>query len=244
MDGDLFAHRAAEAHTISEALDSAGDQWHYVTDVKEAYARFPDDVLTQRGATGADEVIIAFSAQPNWRLKVLPSYKSNRKAARKPPGFAALKERIRDQWTVVEKPSLEGDDILGILATERRGIIEATDRILWSDDKDMRGIPCTLLKTDGIPVEITEDEADLWHLIQTLSGDVTDGYKGCPGIGVVTAERLLKDVEPSRNWSVVVQAYEKAGLTEDDALVQARVARICRATDYDFTRKEPILWNP
>ena len=38
-------------------------------------------------------------------------------------------------------------------------------------------------------------------------------------------------------------AFEKKGLTESDALVQARVARILRASDYDFAAKKPILWS-
>jgi DNA polymerase-1 len=42
----------------------------------------------------------------------------------------------------------------------------------------------------------------------------------------------------------VVPAYEAKGLTADDALVQARVSKILQHTDYNFTRKEPILWTP
>ena len=45
-------------------------------------------------------------------------------------------------------------------------------------------------------------------------------------------------------WAVVLAAYEKAGLTEADALAQARVARILRASDYDFKQKKVKLWNP
>lgn len=245
VDGDLIAHRAAEAHTEAEALDAQGDRWRYETNVKDAFERFMDDVGSARSEHGCDEVVIAFSLHPNWRHSVLESYKSNRKGSKKPPGFSALKDRIRghEALTVVEKAGLEGDDVLGILATHP-DLIEAKDRILWSDDKDMRGIPCTLLKTHGFPVEITEDEADLWHLTQTLTGDVTDGYKGCPGIGEVKAEKILADLVPGRRWEAVVKAYEKAGLTEADALVQARVARILRTSDYDFKKKEPILWQP
>ena len=34
------------------------------------------------------------------------------------------------------------------------------------------------------------------------------------------------------------------GLTEEDALVNARLARILTADDYDFEKKEPKLWTP
>jgi len=43
-------------------------------------------------------------------------------------------------------------------------------------------------------------------------------------------------------WPVVVAAFEKQGLTEDDALVQARLARILRPNDYDG--ESITLWQP
>jgi DNA polymerase-1 len=254
VDGDIILHRSAEAFTVSEATDDTGDEWRYVTDVKQAYFRVLDevsDLIKEHGANPC--AIIALSSQPNWRLNVLPPYKGNRKASAKPPGFKELKRRIgASRLTVVGKETLEGDDILGILATEDRGIVDHAgdgpytrrrDRIVWSPDKDLRGIPCTLIGGNGIPVEITEDEADLFHLMQALSGDVTDGYKGCPGVGMVTAEKILRDLEPSRRWEAVVQRYQQQGLTEDDALVQARVARICRSDDWDWQKREVILWK-
>jgi hypothetical protein len=41
-----------------------------------------------------------------------------------------------------------------------------------------------------------------------------------------------------------VKAYDKAGLSEEEALTQARVARICRAEDYDRKSKKVNLWEP
>ena len=46
------------------------------------------------------------------------------------------------------------------------------------------------------------------------------------------------------NWSTVVKAFEDKGLTEDDALLNARLARILTIDDYDTKDKEPILWTP
>jgi DNA polymerase-1 len=42
----------------------------------------------------------------------------------------------------------------------------------------------------------------------------------------------------------VVAAYEKAGLTEEDAIVQARVARILRYEEFNQKKEEVLLWNP
>ena len=36
----------------------------------------------------------------------------------------------------------------------------------------------------------------------------------------------------------------KKGLSEEEALIQARVARILRASDYDFKARQPIPWKP
>jgi len=45
-------------------------------------------------------------------------------------------------------------------------------------------------------------------------------------------------------WEAVVAQYEKQNLSAQDALLQARLARICRASDYNFERQRPILWHP
>lgn len=38
--------------------------------------------------------------------------------------------------------------------------------------------------------------------------------------------------------------YEFRCITEEDALVQARCARILHADDWDFEKSEVILWTP
>ena len=70
-----------------------------------------------------------------------------------------------------------------------------------------------------------------------------DGYKGVPGVGAKGAEKLLTKAQ-GQEWEVIRGAYEKAGLTEEDALRNARLARILRPDEYNFTTKEPILWTP
>lgn len=120
------------------------------------------------------------------------------------------------------------------------------------------------------PVKISLKEADALFYSQALSGDAVDGYAGCPGIGPGRAKamvrdpyELVKDVsvisrgpnagkervrwlkQPTNDvWRAIVSHYEREGLTEEDALVTARVARILRVEDYDFKTKEVKLWNP
>ena len=75
-----------------------------------------------------------------------------------------------------------------------------------------------------------------------------DGYSGCPGIGPKRAARILDGVfgDPGGpgDWDAVVKTYVKAGLSEEEALVQARVARILRWGEYDRKKGKVKLWNP
>jgi hypothetical protein len=87
------------------------------------------------------------------------------------------------------------------------------------------------------------EQADRYHLIQTLTGDVTDGYSGCPGIGPVKAELLCATAAPQSLVAVRCDAFKKAKLTEADALLQARLARILRNTEWDFDKSEVKLWS-
>jgi 5'-3' exonuclease len=201
----------------------------------------------------ADDVILALSCPSLecWRCDVLPSYKAHRKNV-KPLLIGAIKDHWRENFKTREKPRLEADDICGILSTHP-SLIEG-HKIVVSIDKDLKTIPGYLFNPQKDTREryFPAEEADYWHMYQTLVGDSTDGYKGCPGIGKTKAPNILEwpvisEPHPhcmTEMWSRVVSAFEKKKLTADDALVQARVARICRHTDYDFKTKEVKLWNP
>ena len=91
-------------------------------------------------------------------------------------------------------------------------------------------------------VDITPEEGMKWHFIQTLAGDQTDGYSGVPGIGVKRAEALF--AKEGYTWETIVKAFNEKDLGEDIALQNARLAKILTVDDYDFGRKEPILWQP
>jgi DNA polymerase-1 len=116
--------------------------------------------------------------------------------------------------------------------------------VMATIDKDLRQIPGIHYnwKKERV-LDVSPRQADYWFYFQVLTGDSTDGYAGCPGIGVRRAERVLEDSDPDP-WACVVAAFESRGLTEEDALVQARVARILRVDDYDFEEAQPILWSP
>ena len=183
------------------------------------------------------EVIMCFTDGENFRKTILPSYKGNRTGKEKPHGYYVLKSYVEDKYKTYQRKGLEGDDCLGILQTSLK---EYT--VIISGDKDFKTVPGHFYDYLHNKHYIhSEEEANYWHFFQTLIGDTTDGYKGCPNIGKVKAKVIL-DVDAS--WKTIVKTFKEKGLTEKDALVQARVARILRASDYDFKKKKPILWSP
>ena len=237
IDGDIICYEAASA--VEQEIDWGEDLWTLHSNLDEAKALVETKLLRWQERFSAD-IVIGFSDSANFRKAVYPDYKGNRKSKRKPLAYKPLKQWMEGVWESYQRPGLEGDDILGILATHPKAI--RGQKIIVSIDKDMKTIPGYVWNPDkdDEPIFYSTEEADYWHLYQTLTGDTTDGYPGLPGCGPKGAEKVLED--PS--WEAVVAAYEKKGLTEEDALVQARCARILRATDYDYAKKEVKLWCP
>lgn len=255
VDGDTLVYASTTAS--ERAIDWGDDLWTLHGFENEANDHFDSLVAEIRDAVDADEVIIALSCTDpqRWREDIMPSYKAHRREKRKPLMYSTIREYCHKKYKTLERPKLEGDDILGILATHPNlALLEpGTERICVSIDKDLKTIPGQHYNYQkGTLFEIAPCVADYYHMMQTLTGDTTDGYPGCPGIGPVTALKVLglvegqdlSDFSVREAWPKVVAAYAKKGLSEEIALLNARVARICRAEDYDMNKKEVILWNP
>jgi DNA polymerase-1 len=178
------------------------------------------------------ELILFFSDSRNFRKKIYPDYKGHRNR-KKPCGYRRVINKLSKDYQVIKLPELEADDGMGIYATANPG------NIIVSPDKDMRQIPGRLYNMDEM-FTITPTEGAKWHLIQTMAGDQTDGYSGVPGIGIKRAVTLFE--EHGYSWKTVVKAFVDKDLTEDDALMNARLARILTCTDYD--EETVIPWTP
>ena len=211
--------------------------------VREAMMLFEDLLSIKKQQVKANWVTLCWTGVDNFRKKVDPSYKGNRRATNhriKPVCFKEVRRRLENSYKSECWYRLEADDVLGILATRHRD----KTPVIWSGDKDLKQIPGFHLTSDGAIDLITEDEADAYFLQQCLSGDAVDGYSGCPGIGPKTAKKLIpvERFSLASAWRVVVQQYEKKGLSADHALKQARLARILRDTEYTYDDIE--LWQP
>ena len=236
IDGDMILYRAAFAAEVETKWED--DIFTLHTDFNQAKAEAAQLIENILAKLETTECVAIFSDRKTFRHDIFPEYKANRKDKRSPLGINEIREWMMEEFNGDRWDNLEADDVIGILATGDR-----ENTIAVSGDKDFGTLPCTwynFLKDDL--KDTSEQEADRFHLIQALAGDSTDGYGGVPGVGVVTAQKLLN--KHGESWETVVAVYKSKGLSEEDALLTARLARILRSTEYDKETKEIKLWNP
>ncbi|TCR92595.1 hypothetical protein [Rhizobium sp. BK376] len=223
-------------------FEGEDDEWYYSIDLKEVKNTFLNTVKNIKKELEATDVVLCLSQGLTFRHEIYSAYKGGR--GRKPLGVTAVKRWLVEEHGAKVKPGIEADDTLGILATHP-SLIKG-EKIIVSADKDLQTIPGNLYR-GGNWVEIDAPTARYNWLLQTLTGDVTDGYPGCPGMGPVSARKILDklDIENEAEWwPAIVEAYAKKNLDEEFALTMARCARILHYTDYDFKKKEAKLWTP
>ncbi|MDB4682234.1 T7 exonuclease [Synechococcus sp. AH-551-A10] len=231
IDADYIVYKACAG--AEDEIDWGDDVITVVSKFSDAMKNVERDLTKIKGEFLWDvpEMILFFSDSKNFRKKIYPEYKGHRNR-KKPCGYRRVITELGKRYEIIRLPELEADDAMGIYATEHPG------NIIVSPDKDMRQIPGKLYDMKET-VTIMPEEGRRWHLIQSLAGDQTDGYSGCPGIGVKRAVTLFE--EGGYNWDVVVKAFADKDLGEDIALMNAQLARILTKDNYDG---QVIPWHP
>ena len=233
IDADFIVYKSCAA--AETEIDWGDDTILVTSKFSDAFNATERELTKLRNKFGSfTSLILFFSDSTNFRKKILPDYKGHRNR-KKPCGYKRVINKLKESYEVIIMPTLEADDSMGVYSTQNPG------NIIVSPDKDMKQIPGELYNLDE-RFTVTPEGGAAWHLIQSISGDQTDGYGGVPGIGVKRAEALFKD--KGYTWKVVVKAFKDKGLSEEDALVNARLARILTKDDYDFKKNRPILWSP
>jgi DNA polymerase-1 len=234
VDADFIVYKACAG--AEDEINWGDDVITVISKFSEAYRNVDRDLTKIKAEFMWDvpEMILFFSDSKNFRKKIYPDYKGHRNR-KKPCGYRRVITELGKHYEVIRLPELEADDAMGIYATAHEG------NVICSPDKDMRQIPGRLFDMKELTM-IDPVEGAKWHLIQSLAGDQTDGYSGVPGIGIKRAVALFE--EDGYTWQTVVKAFEAKELTEDDALMNARLARILTCNDYDPIEHTVIPWTP
>jgi DNA polymerase-1 len=234
LDGDIYAVQSAlkgqETHDFGEVVAQT-------VNIEHAIANLKARIKTTLDALETDRLLVCLSdpSRHYFRHDIEPTYKGNR-TGEPPILLGEIKAYLREHYNIAEKPTLEADDVMGILQTK------LDNTIIVSCDKDMRQIPGRHLNCDKIDegtFEVTEEGGDEWHLMQTLMGDMVDGYPGRKGTGIKKAAKIVPD-----GWDAIVEDFAKIDKDEEFALKQARLAKILRVEDWDSEKQEVILWEP
>tara|TARA_R110002051_G_scaffold1247_4_gene6915 strand:+ start:8418 stop:9158 length:741 start_codon:yes stop_codon:yes gene_type:complete len=234
IDADIIYHRAA--FSCEDTYDF-GDEAIRTVDDNDVIELFDGMLLGIFGLLKPASYICCWSDSRTFRHDIFPSYKANRTNVRRPVCIPEVKQHLIKKHPSILVSNLEADDIMGMLSSH--------NTIICSDDKDLLTVPGLHFKPRKKELgvfRVCEYEADRLHLKQTLMGDSVDGFKGIPGVGDKKSDKIL-DAD-GVTWDTVRRAYAKANMTEDDALLMARLARILRPGEYDFVNQAPKLWTP
>lgn len=246
IDADIELYHITQKNQVE--VDWGDGNITLSSDLENAKTIFDETIKGILKKVDADEYVVCLTGESNFRKKFFPTYKSNRKATRKPLGYEILKQYARDNHPHKLYDELEADDVMGIIMTKNKD--PNIEYVIHSEDKDMWTIPGNLWcrKRQRI-IKNSLLEADRTLLRQVLTGDVTDGYSGCPGVGKVKADEVLKNCTTTQQMiaaalRLFVKKFKDEELAKQEMLSQARQARILRSTDFDFKNKSVILWNP
>lgn len=263
IDGDIIAYQCA----VMAEDDFDGE---VVLDRNGAIDNATATVDDWTERAGCDKHLVCFSDPlgNNFR-KLLGSYKENREGHSKPTLYWDVVDAMHQKLQTMYIPWLEGDDVIGIFLTSPKYTGRAT---AVSIDKDIKTLPGRIFNPhkDEHPYENSLEDADRFHLMQSITGDVVDGYKGIPGVGPTKAADILDNphrlvmnrrvISKGKNKGNIETKWKKGGpcglltsihdyctkhqFSYDQWVTQGQMARILRRDEYNKETGEIKLWTP
>ncbi len=191
IDADLITYRVGFA---SEDVDEATCLARVTQLVNEIVF---DDLQ-------CDDYRAYITGKGNFRndLAVTEPYKGNRKDAKRPIHYDAIRTHLQRLGAVLVEGQ-EADDAVAIDATESGGWIVSIDK----DLDQVAGWHYNFVKHEEY--YITEEEGLRNLYTQVLTGDRTDNIIGLKGIGPKKAAKLLEDCKTEREYyDACLKAYD------------------------------------
>jgi DNA polymerase-1 len=196
IDGDILVYScgfASDANAKEQGIEAEPVEF-CLNGVKETIRSLCD-------ATEADDYIIFLTGKDNFRYKVSPDYKANRKDAAKPVHYDSIRRYLQDHHPCSVSVGEEADDELGryqVCAEQTTTVIISKDKDLdmirgwhynWSPKNKEKGMYFTS-EIDGLRI----------FYKQLITGDATDNISGVYRLfGRKATKGLLEPLDIMRN---------------------------------------------
>lgn len=181
---------------------------------------------------GNDKPIVFIGSKNNFREKLYPEYKANRKDAREPVYKDHAIAWLKKNFSFVECDGYEEDDGLAISHVKGKTCIIC-------EDKDLLQIPGHQYNPfTGVKRNISVKEANYWLYTQILAGDATDNIPGIKGIGLKKAEKILEGSKSPKE--LYTRSLEAWGGDRDAMHLTAQLVYMLREEEDSFLKRAEV----
>lgn len=180
-------------------------------------------------ASGCTDYKLFVSGKNNFRHEIYPNYKANRTQP-SPKWREDCRQHLIEKWGAIEATGCEADDLCGIYQSE--------NTIICGIDKDLLQIPGKHFSWEIIRKgkivreacfkEVNEIDGLRTFYKQVLTGDVSDNIMGIHGVGPVTANKHIDDLDTEDEMFAKVQE-----------LYHDSLDRMCMNLDLLWIMREP-----
>lgn len=219
VDGDIVCYRVA---WTSEEESEKIALWR----IDELLERINDTIQ-------ADTSKIFLTGGGNFRKKIYPDYKANRKGKPKPKHLQACREYLIKNYGAVVSDGCEADDLLGVEQCKSKS------SVICSIDKDLLMIPGNHYNFVKETLSTYNEIDSLQHFYkQLLIGDTSDNVRGVDKIGEVKAGKLIDPLQTEEEMFIKVRELYK-----DDFrfLTNCNVLWIWRKQEQTFSKRAQEL---
>lgn len=174
------------------------DKGKYYTDIKDASNKYDEQFMKIINDISdiydVNSVITFNGSKGNFRKKITPVYKANRKDQELPPLLHELHKYVKETYNSVSGCGVETDDLVAKHWHEIQKEIGKEYVLICSIDKDYKQFNCLMWNYHKkIILDITHQEALYNFYEQMIAGDTADNVNYFKGKGKKFAEKYYKD---------------------------------------------------
>jgi len=188
-----------DADSLVFASCYSGGEEKYFTEIEDSKAKFDEQLMSIVNRLEEDfevkEVITFNGSKGNFRKKLNPAYKANRKKQELPPLLHPMHDYVKENYNSVYGYGLETDDLVARYWTVLSNEIGRDNVMIVSIDKDYKQFPCLIYNyhyKHKCIYDISKESALYNFYEQMIMGDSIDNVNYFYGKGRAFAKSYYK----------------------------------------------------